>query len=85
MENPISNSSLSPVEADIRTVKPNMIHRITPRFKSMLHEMHQTGNVAHGLMYLYVPATLINITQMVGGTCASEASVSHGRALSQRT
>ena len=41
MSQRLSEFEVRRVEADIRTVTPNLIHRITARFKSLLHECHQ--------------------------------------------
>jgi len=54
-------------ECDIRTVGPNMIHRITPRFKSLLHECHMIGNLAHPLLFIYVPVFCVNVVLLAGG------------------
>jgi len=55
------------VEADVRTCDPHLIHRITPRFKSMLHEMHQCGNLTHTILKSMVPATTVALVQFAGG------------------
>jgi hypothetical protein len=59
------------VEADIRTVAPGLIHRITPRFKTLLHECHMIGNTASGLFMLMIPIILINTIQFVSGVFAT--------------
>jgi len=67
MSQKLSMFEIRRAEADIRTVTPTMIHRITPRFKSLLHECHQCGNTAHGLLMPYAPTTFVNIIQLIGG------------------
>jgi len=44
-----------------------MIHRITPRFKSLLHEMHHVGNATHGMLFSYLPVIAIMAVLLVGG------------------
>jgi len=44
-----------------------MIHRITPRFKSLLHECHQIGNLSHSLFYFFTPILIVSFVQLVGG------------------
>ena len=44
-----------------------MIHRITPRFKSLLHEMHHIGNAAHAMQLAYAPTITSSIVLLVGG------------------
>ena len=48
------------MEADVRVVQSNIIHRITPRFKSLLHELHYVGNLSHPLINFYLPVFMIN-------------------------
>ena len=57
------------VEADIRTVFPSMTHRITPRFKSLLHEVHMAGNRCHALYYAISPVIVLNILMLVTAVC----------------
>jgi len=61
-------------ECDIRTVSPNMIHRITPRFKSLLHECHMIGNLAHPMLFIYLPVLVVNAVLLTGSVI--EASFS---------
>jgi hypothetical protein len=53
------------VEADVRTITPNLIHRITPRFKSLLHECHMFGNISSGAINLVALCTIVNMVQLV--------------------
>ena len=55
------------VESDIRTVTPNLIHRITPRFKSLLHEAHRTGNNVHQIFSFFIPVVITNVLQIITG------------------
>jgi len=55
------------LEADIRTCPPEMIHRITPRFKALLHEAHMCGNLSHKFVIQCVPVILVTLIQFVGG------------------
>jgi len=57
-------------EADIRTISPSLIHRITARFKSLLHECHMIGNTSHGVLVFYV-SVVINVVQMITGVYAA--------------
>jgi hypothetical protein len=62
----LSDFEIRRVEADIRTITPSMIHRITARFKSLLHECHQVGNASHKILASY-GIIVINLLQLVGG------------------
>ena len=53
------------VEADIRTVFPSLTHRITPRFKSLLHEVHMTGNRCHAMYFFVLPVVVLNALMVV--------------------
>ena len=53
------------VEADIRVITPNLIHRITPRFKGLLHECHMFGHLASAAIKSLCILTLINTVQLV--------------------
>ena len=44
-----------------------MIHRITPRFKSLLHEMHHVGNATHSMLLWHVPSIILGAVMLVGG------------------
>jgi hypothetical protein len=48
-------------------VHPTLIHRITPRFKSLLHECHLCGNLAHKHLTLYFIFIAVDVLLMVGG------------------
>ena len=61
------------VEADVRTCDPNLVHRITPRFKSMLHEMHQVGNTTHTIILGMLPGMLLCLVQFIGGVFVASA------------
>jgi len=63
----LSDFEIRRCEADIRTCPPNMIHRITPRFKQLLHECHSFGNRCHGMLYFFAPFILLYSAQMVLG------------------
>jgi len=66
------------VQADVRTVTPGLIHRITPRFKSMLHELHAAGNLAHGMLAFFVPLTIACTIVLVGGAFIAVNSANAG-------
>ena len=54
-------------QCDIRTCPASLIHRITPRFKALLHEAHMVGNRCHVFYFFVIPVLLTYIFQMVGG------------------
>jgi hypothetical protein len=70
----LSEFEIRRVEADIRTISPNMIHRITARFKSLLHECHQVGNASHKLLVNYA-VLVVNMLQLVGGIFLANMTV----------
>jgi len=63
----LSEFEIRRVEADVRTVSANMIHRITPRFKSLLHECHAVGNLGHGMIGFYLPVMGLHVIQLLAG------------------
>jgi hypothetical protein len=63
------------VEADIRTVFPSMTHRITPRFKSLLHEVHMTGNRCHAMYYFVLPVVLLNFVMVLSAVSVASFGV----------
>jgi len=65
------------LEADIRTCPSEMIHRITPRFKALLHEAHMCGNLSHKFFAQVGPLMLTTVIQFVGGVF--EAADMNGR------
>jgi hypothetical protein len=62
----LSEFEIRRVESDIRTCVPSLTHRITPRFKSMLHECHLVGNRAHSLFFFVLPILFCNCVQFLG-------------------
>ena len=54
-------------EADIRTIAPNLVHRVTPRFKALLHECHGISNTTHFPLANLIPFLLVSFVQMVTG------------------
>ena len=55
------------VQCDVRVVSPQLIHRVTPRFKSLLHESHAFANKAQKMFSFFLPITFVNVIQLVGG------------------
>jgi len=73
----LSEFEIRRVEADVRVVTPNLVHRITPRFKSLLHECHMIGNLCHPLLYTYAPISIIYIIQLIAGVFLATAGGSN--------
>ena len=67
----MSEFEIRRVEADIRTIKPNLTHRITPRYLALLHEIHLIGNRSHSHFALLVPALLVSTVQVLGSLILS--------------
>jgi len=63
----LSEFEIRRCEADVRTIDPGLIHRVTPRFKALLHECHHVGNASHGIFMMYVPIVLIHAVQLLAG------------------
>jgi len=55
-----------------------MIHRITPRFKSLLHEMHHIGNATHAMLLGYAPTIIISTVLLVGGILTAAGDSADG-------
>ena len=70
----LSEFEVRRVEADIRTVQPNLTHRITPRFKNLLHECHLVGNRCHQHFMFIAPALVLNTAQLLGSLMLSVGS-----------
>ncbi len=76
----LSEFEIRRVEADVRTITPNLIHRVTPRFKSLLHECHMIGNLSHGALYIILGGAIINGSQLMGAVMQASFSESSGEA-----
>jgi len=66
MSQVLSELEIRRCEADIRVVTPSMIHRITPRFKGLLQELHYVGNKAHPLFMMMIPVFLVYVIMLAG-------------------
>ena len=62
-------------QADIRVCEPELIHRVTPRFKGLLHEAHLIGNKSHKFLFIFMPALLLMGLQFVGGIFSPQFKV----------
>jgi len=70
------------VEADIRTVAPAMIHRITARFKALLHEAHAIGNLSHQTLVFY-SLLLVNLVQMMSAIYIANLDTDEGETITE--
>ena len=55
------------LQCDIRTCDMELIHKIAPRYKSLLRECHIVGNIGHKYFWFFIPIIAVSALQVVGG------------------
>jgi len=58
------------------------IHRITARFKALLHECHYVGNLTHKTLVFY-SITVVNVIQMISGIYIANIADAEGGLVSE--
>ncbi len=71
----LANFEIRRVQTDVRTCPATLIHRITPRFKALLHECHMIGNKGHSYFVFLLPALSVYTIQLVAGIFMASLAV----------